>query len=148
VKQVIVYTDGACSGNPGPGGWAAILLYGKLKKEISGAVPLTTNNRMEMQAALEALNALREPCQVLVHSDSAYLVNAFNNGWIKNWIKRDWKKADKKPVENQDLWMLLIAAAQNHEVQWIKVKGHSDNELNNLVDGLAVAAILTLKETA
>ena len=141
MKEVTVYTDGACSGNPGPGGWGAILCYGNQVKEICGAVSMTTNNRMEMQAALEALNALTEPCMVKVHSDSAYLVNAFNNGWLENWLKRNWKKADKSPVENQDLWQLLLAATMNHEVQWIKVKGHADDPLNNAVDGLAVKAM-------
>lgn len=141
MKEVIVYTDGACSGNPGPGGWGAILIYGKQQKEICGASPATTNNRMEMQAALEALQILTEPCLVRLHSDSAYLVNAFNAGWIENWLKRGWKKADKKPVENQDLWQQLLVAVQRHEVLWIKVKGHADDELNNAVDRLAVQAM-------
>ena len=137
--EVIVYTDGACSGNPGPGGWAAILMWKGTEKEISGGAANTTNNRMEMQAVIEALKALTRPCVVKIHSDSALIINAFTKGWIPNWIRRGWRKADKKRVENAQLWMQMIDAAKPHEVHWIKVKGHSTDELNNRVDRLAVA---------
>ena len=137
---VIVYTDGACSGNPGPGGWGALLIWKGKKKELTGGEPNSTNNRMEMRAVIEALKALKRPCHVKIHSDSALIVNAFKQGWIENWIKRGWKKANKKPVENQDLWKEMLQAMDNHKVSWIKVKGHADNELNNRVDRLAVEA--------
>jgi ribonuclease HI len=138
--EVIVYTDGACSGNPGPGGWGALLMWNGKEKEISGGSPATTNNRMEMQAVIEALRILKKPCRVKIHSDSALIINAFQNGWIKNWIKRGWKKADKKPVENEELWKEMLQAMNSHEVEWIKVKGHSGHPENERVDRLAVAA--------
>ena len=138
--EVIVYTDGACSGNPGPGGWGALLIWRGKKRELTGAEPESTNNRMEMRAVIEALKALKRPCHVKIHSDSALIVNAFKQGWIENWQKRGWKKANKKPVENQDLWKEMLAAMDDHKVSWIKVKGHADNELNNRVDRLAVEA--------
>lgn len=140
LDEVIVYTDGACSGNPGPGGWAALLLWRGQEKELTGSEADTTNNRMEMRAVIEAFKALTRPCHVKIHSDSALIVNAFKQGWIENWIKKGWKKADKKPVENQDLWKEMLKAMGNHKVTWIKVKGHADNELNNHVDKLAVEA--------
>lgn len=139
--EVIIYTDGACSGNPGPGGWAAVLQYGDHTREISGYHPETTNNRMELFAAISALSALKRPCNVKLHSDSSYLVNAFNNGWLDNWKKKNWKKADKSPVENQDLWLLLLDLAGRHKVEFVKVKGHADNEGNNRCDELARQAI-------
>lgn len=139
-KTVIVFTDGACSGNPGPGGWAALLQWNEKEKELTGGDPDTTNNRMEMRAVIEALNALNQPCHVKIHSDSALIVNAFNRGWIDAWLRRNWKKANKKPVENRDLWEEMLTAMQPHDVEWIKVKGHSDNERNNRVDKLAVEA--------
>tara|TARA_A100001015_G_scaffold265841_1_gene314563 strand:- start:2889 stop:3326 length:438 start_codon:yes stop_codon:yes gene_type:complete len=138
VKTIILYTDGACSGNPGPGGWAALLMHGDHEKMLSGADPNTTNNRMEMMAVIEGLRALQKPCLVRVHSDSAYIINAFTQGWIDNWIRRGWKKADKKPVENQDLWRDMIQAMDKHTVEWVKVKGHSDDVLNQRVDEQAV----------
>ncbi|MDI6401000.1 ribonuclease HI [Balneolaceae bacterium ANBcel3] len=138
--KVIVYTDGACSGNPGPGGWGAILIHNKREKSISGSEAHTTNNRMELTAIIEALNALKKPCQVAIHSDSALIINAFTDGWIDNWLRRGWKKADKKPVENRDLWERLLTAMKPHRVEWVKVKGHSDNEYNNRADRLAVEA--------
>lgn len=138
MKTIILYTDGACSGNPGPGGWAALLMHGDHEKMISGADPNTTNNRMEMMAVIEGLRALQEPCLVRVHSDSAYIINAFLQGWIDNWIRRGWKKADKKPVENQDLWRDMMQAMERHTVEWVKVKGHSDDVLNQRVDEQAV----------
>ncbi|GAA5523336.1 ribonuclease HI [Aliifodinibius salicampi] len=139
-KTVIVFTDGACSGNPGPGGWAALLQWNSKEKKITGGESHTTNNRMEMRAVIEALNAINQPCHVKIHSDSALIVNAFKQGWIDAWLKRGWKKANKKPVENKDLWEEMLTAMQPHDVEWIKVKGHSDNERNNRVDALAVEA--------
>lgn len=138
--EVIIYTDGACSGNPGPGGWGALLIWKGKKRELAGAEPNSTNNRMEMRAVIEALKALKRPCHVKIHSDSALIVNAFKQGWIENWMKRGWKKTNKKPVENQDLWKEMLQAMDDHKVTWIKVKGHADNELNNRVDRLAVEA--------
>lgn len=138
--EVIIYTDGACSGNPGPGGWGALLIWRGKKRELTGAEPDSTNNRMEMRAVIEALKALKRPCHVKIHSDSALIVNAFKQGWIENWKKKGWKKANKKPVENQDLWKEMLVAMDDHKVSWIKVKGHADNELNNRVDRLAVEA--------
>ena len=137
--EVIVYTDGACSGNPGPGGWGAILIWNGTEKELSGGDAHTTNNRMEMQAVIEALKALTKPCLVKIHSDSALIINAFTQGWIDSWIKRGWRKADKKPVENKELWQAMLEAMKPHNVKWIKVKGHSGIELNERVDQLAVA---------
>lgn len=138
MESVIIYTDGACSGNPGPGGWGSILMYKDKKKEISGGSRDTTNNIMEITAVIEALKLLKYPCEVLVYSDSAYVVNAFNNGWIYNWVKNNWKTADKKPVKNQELWEELYGLTKIHKVQFIKVKGHSDNEFNNRCDKMAV----------
>ena len=142
MKQVIIYTDGACSGNPGQGGWGAILLYGEHKLEISGYEAYTTNNRMELLATIQALSKLKEPCEVLLHSDSSYVVNAFAQHWLENWQKRNWMTSAKKPVENQDLWRELLALTEKHRVQWMKVKGHSDVELNNRCDELARNAIV------
>lgn len=140
-KQVEIYTDGACSGNPGPGGWGAILIYGQHRRELSGFEPSTTNNRMELTAAIEALRALREACQVRLYSDSAYLVNAFQQGWLDRWQKNGWRKANKDPVENQDLWAELLALLRTHRVQWLKVRGHSGHEYNERCDQLARLAI-------
>ena len=138
MKHIVMYTDGSCSGNPGPGGWAAILLFGKHRREVSGAEPQTTNNRMELRAAIEGLTALKEPCIVLLHTDSAYLYNAFTKGWIGKWLDNGWKTSGKKPVENQDLWEKLVDLSQKHSITWKKVKGHSNDELNNQVDELCV----------
>ncbi len=140
LPKVRIYTDGACSGNPGPGGWAALLDWNGKEKEISGSASHTTNNRMEMQAIIEALKALKKPCDVEIYSDSALIVNAFNSGWIDGWQRRNWKKADKSPVENQDLWLEMLEAMKPHNVSWFKVKGHADDERNNRVDRLAVEA--------
>ena len=140
LKNVEVYSDGACSGNPGPGGWAAILCFGPHEKVLSGNMPHTTNNRMEVFAVISALGALKERCHVRVHSDSTYVVNAFQQGWLANWQRRGWKTSDGKPVENQDLWKLLLIHVRKHQVRFIKVKGHSDNQYNNRCDELAVAA--------
>lgn len=141
MKEVIIYTDGACSGNPGPGGWGAILMYKGKKLELSGYEAHTTNNRMELMAPIQALSRLKEPCAVKIYSDSAYLVNAFRQGWLDNWQRRNWLKSDKKAVENQDLWKQLLEYVAIHRVEWIKVKGHSDNAFNNRCDELATAEI-------
>ena len=141
MKHVELYTDGACSGNLGPGGWGCVLIYGDNIKELSGYVPETTNNRMEIFAVIEGLRALKFPCKVTVYSDSAYLVNAFNNGWVNNWIHNGWKNSSKKPVENQDLWKYLLTLINLHEVEIIKVKGHADNAFNNRCDQMATEEI-------
>lgn len=137
MKEVTIYTDGACSKNPGPGGWGAVLMYGEHQKEISGFTPLTTNQRMELTAAIEACKSLKEPCQVKLYSDSAYLINAFNQRWLVNWQRNGWKNSKKEPVENQDLWKELLALAEKHQITWIKVKGHANNVYNNRCDELA-----------
>jgi len=139
--EVVIYTDGACSGNPGPGGWAAILRLGSHEREISGYEPLTTNQRMELTAAAEALRTLKFPCRVKLHSDSAYLVNAFRQDWLGRWEKTGWLNARKEPVENQDLWRKLIHQSRIHQVEWIKVDGHAGDQLNNRCDALARVAI-------
>ncbi|NTW47110.1 MAG: ribonuclease HI [Chlorobaculum sp.] len=140
-KTITIYTDGACSGNPGKGGWGALLMYGATRKEISGYDPATTNNRMELMAAIRGLEALKEPCHVQLYSDSAYLVNAMNEGWLKRWVKNGWKTASKKPVENIDLWQEILKLTTLHRVSFHKVKGHSDNPHNNRCDELARLAI-------
>ena len=148
MKSVQLYTDGACSGNPGAGGYGAILIYKGIEKELSGGERETTNNRMEIYAVIAGLRCLREPCEVTVYSDSAYTVNAFNQHWIDNWIKSGWKKADGKPVLNAELWQELYSLVRQHEVRFIKVKGHADNEYNNRCDALARAAIKNLNASA
>ncbi len=140
-KKIIIYTDGACSGNPGKGGWGTLLMYGESKKEISGFDPATTNNRMELMAAIRGLEALKEPCRAEIYSDSAYLVNAVNEGWLNRWVKNGWKTAAKKPVENIDLWQDILKLIRLHRVTFHKVKGHSDNPYNNRCDELARMAI-------
>lgn len=137
MEEVTIYTDGACSGNPGPGGWGAILMYKDNKKEISGGKKDTTNNVMELTAVIEALKLLKYPCKVNVYSDSAYVVNAFRQKWIENWKKNNWKTASKEPVKNKELWQELDKLTQIHQVKFHKVKGHSDNEFNNRCDELA-----------
>ena len=141
MKSVRIYTDGACSGNPGVGGWAAILMYNGHEKEIYGANKDTTNNRMELFAIIQGLSALKESCAVEVYSDSAYAVDDINKGWLSNWKASNWKTADKKDVKNRDLWTDLSLKISKHEVTFIKVKGHSDNEYNNRCDELARKAI-------
>ncbi len=138
MKKVTLYTDGACSGNPGPGGYGAILIYNGIEKEISGGEKDTTNNKMEMMAVIKGLEMLKEECEVEVYSDSAYVVNSIENGWIYSWKKNGWKKADKKPVKNVELWERLLALMDKHKVTFLKVKGHADDELNNRCDRLAV----------
>jgi ribonuclease HI len=140
-KKIIIYTDGACSGNPGKGGWGTLLMYGDTKKELSGFDPATTNNRMELMAAIRGLDALKEPCRAEIYSDSAYLVNAINEGWLARWVKNGWKTAAKKPVENIDLWQDILKLIRLHRVTFHKVKGHSDNPYNNRCDELARMAI-------
>jgi ribonuclease HI len=145
MKEVSIYTDGACSGNPGPGGWGAVLFYGDKRKEISGAEPHTTNNRMEIQAVIEALSLLKVPCRATVYSDSAYVVNCFQNNWIKGWLRNGWRNSKGQPVENKELWQRLWELMGIHEVSYVKVKGHSDNEWNNRCDELAVGAIKAMR---
>ena len=141
MKELDIYTDGACSGNPGPGGWGVVLLYQGIRKEPSGYQPETTNNRMELFAAIQGLSALKESCIVNLYSDSSYLINAFEKHWIDNWQRNGWKTSTKQPVENQDLWKLLLIHVRKHQLRFIKVKGHSDNVNNNRCDEMAVAAI-------
>ena len=140
-EKVIIYTDGECSGNPGPGGWGAILMYKDAKKEISGGMKETTNNIMEITAVIEALKCLKVESDVQVYSDSAYTVNAFNQGWIYNWMKNGWKTANGSAVKNKELWQELYALTKKHKVEFIKVKGHADNEFNNRCDEMAREAI-------
>ena len=142
--RVRIYTDGACSGNPGPGGWGAILLYNGTEREISGGEAHTTNNRMELLAAIEALEALKRPCRVDLFTDSQYLRQGVT-AWIHNWKARGWLTADRKPVKNEDLWRRIDAARQRHAVVWHWVKGHASDPLNNRVDALAVAAMAPFK---
>ena len=139
MKTVTIYTDGACSGNPGPGGWGAILEWNGIEKELSGGEPETTNNRMELTAAIRGLEALKEPCRVALYTDSQYIANAINQHWLVNWKKRGWKKADKSPVLNRELWEALDAQLSRHDVTFHWVKGHADNAYNNRCDALAVA---------
>ncbi|MCR5615957.1 MAG: ribonuclease HI [Saccharofermentans sp.] len=138
MSDVVIYTDGACSGNPGPGGWAAILMAGGAKKELSGGEANTTNNRMELMGVISGLKALTRPCNVEVHSDSAYVVNAFSQNWIGKWASNGWKNSAKADVANTDLWKELLELTKIHNVTFVKVKGHADNEFNNRCDELAV----------
>lgn len=141
MEKITIYTDGACSGNPGPGGWGCILMYNGNKKELSGGSKETTNNIMEITATIEALKALKFPCEVDLYSDSAYVVNCFNQGWIYNWIKKGWKTAGGDSVKNRELWEELYKLTQIHTVTFHKVKGHADNEFNNRCDEMARNAI-------
>ena len=141
MKNVIIYTDGACSGNPGLGGWGAILIYKNKEQEISGYEENTTNNKMELTAAIKALERLKEPCEVELYSDSAYLVNAFLEGWLTKWQMNGFKSSNKKPVQNVDLWQKLIELNNIHKITWVKVKGHADNVYNNRCDALATGEI-------
>lgn len=146
MKKVTIYTDGACSGNPGEGGWAAILIFGGHEKEISGYDAETTNNRMELRAAIEGLSALKEPCEVELYSDSSYLVNGFEMNWLNNWKNNGWINKNKDEVKNMELWKELDRLCGIHSVSWIKVKGHSDNEYNNRCDRLATGEIKRNRE--
>ena len=145
MKTVTLYTDGACSGNPGPGGWACILLYGEHKLELSGGEPNTTNNRMELTGVIRGLQALKQPCIVELYSDSKYVVDALEKGWAQGWRKRGWVKSDKKPALNPDLWEILLDLCQVHQVNLHWVKGHASNPYNNRCDELAVAEWKKLK---
>ena len=139
MKQVQIYTDGACRGNPGKGGWGAILVYGKTEKELSGGENNTTNNRMELTSVIEALSALKEPCRVTLTSDSKYVVDAIEKGWARSWQEHGWKKADRKPALNPDLWEKLLALLDKHEVTFVWVKGHDGHPYNERCDQLATA---------
>ena len=139
MKTVTLYTDGACSGNPGPGGWGAILSYNGATKELSGGEDSTTNNRMELTAVIRGLEALKEPCVVELYSDSKYVIDALEKGWAWGWKKRNWVKSDKKPALNPDLWDRLLNLTMKHEVHCYWVKGHADNPMNNRCDEMAVA---------
>lgn len=141
MKHIDMYTDGACSGNPGPGGWGVVLIYKDLIKEFSGYNPETTNNKMEITAVIEGLKKIKEPCNITIYTDSAYTMNAFEQGWIRNWQLNNWKTANKKPVANQDLWITLLSLLSRHEYQFVKVKGHADNQYNNRCDQLATGEI-------
>ena len=138
-KSIEIYTDGACSGNPGPGGWGAVLRYKGVEKELSGGEKDTTNNRMELTAVIKALEALKERCSVTLYTDSKYVSDAFNQGWIYGWLKKDWKKSDGKPVLNKELWQRLYELWKQHDITLVWVKGHADNAYNNRCDELAVA---------
>ena len=145
MKTVIIYTDGACSGNPGPGGWGAILQFGPYKRELSGGEKNTTNNRMELTAVIKALQLLKEPCAVELYSDSKYVIDALSKGWAKGWRKRGWVKSDKKPALNPDLWEVLLDLCEIHQVTTHWVKGHDTNPYNNRCDEMAVAEWQKLK---
>ncbi len=144
MKNVILYTDGACSGNPGMGGWGCILIYGSHKLCLSGGERQTTNQRMELTAAIKGLQALNQPCRVAIYSDSAYLIRAFTEGWLKNWQQNGWLNSKRQPVENKDLWFELLKLSQIHTIIWNKVKGHAGDENNEICDTLAKKAILDL----
>lgn len=135
-----IYTDGACSGNPGVGGWAAVLLYQGHEKEIFGSEGQTTNNQMELLAVIKALECIKRPVKTVVYSDSSYVINAFKQGWIKSWQRNNWLNSAKKPVSNKELWQRLIPLVERYQVTFVKVKGHSDNKYNNRCDFLAVKA--------
>lgn len=141
MKEVTIYTDGACSGNPGPGGWGAVLLYGDSIKELSGGEALTTNQKMELEAAIRALQALKEPCRVKLYSDSAYLINGFKQKWYVNWEKNGWLNSKKEPVANKELWQELIKLSRFHQIEWLKVKGHAGDKWNERCDELARSGV-------
>ena len=140
MKKVVIYTDGACSGNPGPGGWGAVLIYGELRKEIGGGEENTTNNRMELTAAIKALECLKQPCEVVLYSDSSYLVDSHIKGWIQTWEKAGWtRKKGKEQVPNSDLWKKLVYLESIHSVEWQKVSGHAGVEENEICDKIATS---------
>lgn len=138
MKKINIYTDGACSGNPGPGGWGAVLVYNSVEKELSGSEKETTNNRMELTAVIESLKALKEPCEVTLTTDSKYVCDAINKQWVFSWKKNNWRKADKKPALNVDLWEQLLALLDIHKVEFVWVKGHNGHKYNEICDKLAV----------
>ncbi|MEG0872687.1 MAG: ribonuclease HI [Clostridia bacterium] len=141
LKKVDIYTDGACSGNPGPGGWGAVVIYNGVEKQISGGQKDTTNNKMEIMAVVKGLEILKESCNVKIYSDSAYVVNSVEKGWVYSWKKNNWIKSNKQKAKNIELWEELLRLMSVHEVSFIKVKGHSDNKYNNICDMLATTAI-------
>ena len=147
MKKVVIHSDGGCHGNPGPGGWAAILEYGRHSREISGGVPATTNNRMELQAAIEALSTLKEPCEVEFYTDSEYVKNGVS-GWLSNWKRNGWRTKSKKPVKNEDLWRALDFQVSKHQVKWNWLKGHAGHAGNERCDQLANAEIAKIKKTS
>ena len=147
LSHVIIHTDGACKGNPGPGGWGAIIQFGDKTKEMSGGEPLTTNNRMELTAAIMALEALTRPCRIDLHTDSKYVMDGLTR-WIHGWRKNGWRTADKKPVKNAELWQALFAETQKHEIEWVWVKGHAGHPDNERVDKLASDAALAASRPA
>ena len=147
MEKVTIYTDGACSGNPGIGGWAAILKNGDYQKILSGGEKDTTNNRMELLGVINGLEALKQPCEVEIYSDSAYVINAFLQDWISYWVLNYWTTKSKKPVQNVELWKRLLEACKPHHIKWFKVKGHADNELNNLCDQIAREQISKIKSS-
>ena len=147
MKQVIIYTDGACSGNPGPGGWGAILKYKEITKELSGGEPMTTNNRMELLGVIQALSALKEPCTVDLFTDSRYIVDAINKGWLKSWKAKGWKNSKREPVKNADLWQTLDALIGRFTVTWVWVKGHNGDPGNEKADALANKGVAPYLET-
>lgn len=144
MKKVEIYTDGACSGNPGKGGWGAVLVYGNKEKEMNGGEKETTNNRMELTAVIEALSALKEPCEVVLTTDSKYVCDAINNGWVYSWKRNGWRKSDKKPALNVDLWEKLLPLLKTHKVDFVWVKGHNGHPYNERCDDLAVSAYKVL----
>lgn len=146
MKKVVIHSDGGCHGNPGPGGWAAVLEYGQHKRELSGGVPATTNNRMELQAAIEALRALKEPCAVEFYTDSEYVKNGVS-GWLVNWKRNGWRTKSKKPVKNEDLWRALDSSVSKHKVEWHWLKGHAGHIGNERCDQLANEEIAKIKKT-
>ena len=145
MKKVEIYTDGACSGNPGPGGWGTILIYNGHEKEMSGGEAQTTNNRMELTAVIKGLAALKEPCDVTITTDSKYVCDAINQGWLDKWVSNNWRKADKKPVLNVDLWEQLLALLGKHKTSFVWVKGHNDHPQNERCDKLAVSEYLNIQ---
>ena len=147
MKTIHIYTDGACKGNPGNGGWGTILVYGEHEKEMSGGEALTTNNRMELMAVISGLEALREPCHVILTSDSTYVVNSVTKGWLDGWAKKNWVKSGNTPVPNTDLWKRLLAAVKPHTIEWVWVRGHNGHPYNERCDRLAVAAAERAKQS-
>lgn len=145
MKKVEIYTDGACSGNPGPGGWGTILIYNGHEKEMSGGEAQTTNNRMELTAVIKGLSALKEACEVTITTDSKYVCDAINQGWLAKWVSNNWRKADKKPVLNVDLWEELLTLLNKHKTTFVWVKGHNDHPQNERCDKLAVAEYLKIR---
>lgn len=141
MKNITIYTDGACSGNPGKGGWACVLQHNDYSKEYSGYCPNTTNNQMELTAVIKALKSVKYPCNIQLYSDSAYVINAFNMGWIDKWIEKNWVGTKGEQVKNIELWQELLSLSKQHNITWIKVKGHADNQFNNRCDFLATQEI-------